>query len=149
MLEPWTVEIYDFAGRLHEIEMQPGDIVYYESAKCLHGRMRPLRGARYSNIFVHYRPTGDPMWYTRENPAGAVEPLLHAPADDQPEPEAPHLSSYRPRLSRPNDLMDYWVHVSPPPPTSVAAAAAAASDIAQISDTNSAEMNIDSIRNDL
>lgn len=28
--EPWMVEIYDFAGRLHEIEMQPGDIVYYE-----------------------------------------------------------------------------------------------------------------------
>lgn len=30
MKEPWMVEIYDFAGRLHEIEMQPGDIVYYE-----------------------------------------------------------------------------------------------------------------------
>ena len=30
MREPWMVEIYDFAGRLHEIEMHPGDIVYYE-----------------------------------------------------------------------------------------------------------------------
>lgn len=30
MREPWTVEIYDFAGRLHEIVMEPGDIVYYE-----------------------------------------------------------------------------------------------------------------------
>jgi len=24
------VEIYDFAGRLHEVEMAPGEIVYYE-----------------------------------------------------------------------------------------------------------------------
>ena len=30
MREDWMVEIYDFAGRLHEIPMQPGDVVYYE-----------------------------------------------------------------------------------------------------------------------
>jgi hypothetical protein len=30
MREPWYIEIYDLAGRLHEIEMNPGDIVYYE-----------------------------------------------------------------------------------------------------------------------
>lgn len=30
MREDWMVEIYDFAGRLHEIPMEPGDIVYYE-----------------------------------------------------------------------------------------------------------------------
>ena len=30
--------------RLHEVEMEEGDIVYYESARCLHGRMQPLRG---------------------------------------------------------------------------------------------------------
>ena len=30
MREDWMVEIYDFAGRLHEIPMKPGDIVYYE-----------------------------------------------------------------------------------------------------------------------
>lgn len=27
---PWFLEIYDHAGRLHEVEMVPGDIVYYE-----------------------------------------------------------------------------------------------------------------------
>jgi hypothetical protein len=30
MRSPWYVEIYDHAGRLHEINMEPGDIVYYE-----------------------------------------------------------------------------------------------------------------------
>ena len=33
VLKPWTVEIYDHADRLHEIVMEPGDIVYYESAR--------------------------------------------------------------------------------------------------------------------
>ncbi|KAJ1395838.1 hypothetical protein B484DRAFT_267168 [Ochromonadaceae sp. CCMP2298] len=47
MREPWQLEIYDFADRLHEVEMVPGDIVYYESARCLHGRMRPLQGESY------------------------------------------------------------------------------------------------------
>jgi len=57
--EPWPVEIYDFADRLHEVYMDEGDIVYYESARCLHGRMRPLRGGHYVNLFAHYRPIGD------------------------------------------------------------------------------------------
>jgi hypothetical protein len=64
MREPWPVEIYDHEGRLHEITMEPGDIIYYESARCIHGRMRPLRGASYINLFSHYRPSGDPEWYS-------------------------------------------------------------------------------------
>jgi hypothetical protein len=58
MREPWPVEIFDFANRLHEIDMSPGDIVYYESARCLHGRNRPLSGGYYVNLFAHYRPIG-------------------------------------------------------------------------------------------
>ena len=54
--EPWKVEIFDHAERLHEVEMDEGDIVYYESAKCLHSRMKPMkgRGAYYVNLFAHY-----------------------------------------------------------------------------------------------
>ena len=54
---PWTVEVYDHANRLHEVVMEPGDIVYYESAKSLHGRNAPLAGGYYANIFTHYRPS--------------------------------------------------------------------------------------------
>lgn len=32
MEKDWMVEIYDHAGRLHEIPMEPGDIVYYEAS---------------------------------------------------------------------------------------------------------------------
>ena len=63
--------------------MFAGDIVYYESAKCLHARNRPLKGegSYYVNLFTHYRPTtisgrGDPKWFDKPNPAGTPEPLI-------------------------------------------------------------------------
>jgi hypothetical protein len=76
MREPWPVEIYDHAGRLHEIPMEPGDIIYYESARCVHGRMRPLQGSSYVNIFSHYRPQGDPQWYIKPNPPSSSLPRI-------------------------------------------------------------------------
>jgi hypothetical protein len=75
---PWKVEIYDHADRLHEVEMVPGDIVFYESARCMHGRMRPLEGSFYVNVFAHYRPVGDPQWYRKSNPSyQQVNPVLN------------------------------------------------------------------------
>lgn len=52
LTEPWPVEVQDHADRLHEVLMEPGDVVYYESAKCLHGRNRPMMGnkAYYVNM---------------------------------------------------------------------------------------------------
>jgi hypothetical protein len=65
--EPWHIEIYDFKDRLHEIEMHEGDIVYYESARCLHGRMKPLQGDYYVNLFAHYRPVGTVKLFKTHN----------------------------------------------------------------------------------
>lgn len=118
---PWKVEIYDFANRLHEIEMDPGDIVYYESARCLHGRMRPLDGAYYVNLFAHYRPTGDPNWFTKLNPPGSVQQVLElgtctsdgtkATCDGH---DAPYLSPSLDRLTGPDDLFRFWRDTAPP-----------------------------------
>lgn len=112
MREPWMLEIYDFANRLHEIEMQPGDIVYYESARCLHGRMSALQGDSYVNLFAHYRPIGDPKWFLKENPDDAPD-QLHDVA-------SPEVSSFVTglfhqfvspsglTLAGPRSLYDYW-----------------------------------------
>jgi len=63
LASPWPVEIFDHGDRLHEITMEAGDLVYYESAKNLHGRNRPLTckpgGCRFVNLFAHYRPIDD------------------------------------------------------------------------------------------
>jgi hypothetical protein len=80
LTDPWPIEVYDHADRLHEVPMQPGDIVYYESAKCLHGRNRPLtgEGAFYVNLFTHYRPVGDDKWFMKPNHAGTPDAVLQA-----------------------------------------------------------------------
>ena len=88
LTQPWPIEVQDHQDRLHEVIMRPGDIVYYESAKCLHGRNRPLTGdnAYYVNLFTHYRPIGDPTWFEKENHAGTPEPILEVEGSCRLEP---------------------------------------------------------------
>lgn len=114
--EPWYVEIYDFADRLHEIEMHEGDIVYYESARCLHGRMKPLQGAFYVNLFAHYRPVGDPKWFLKENPEGSPAQLhdigvctnTDGRASCTSDFDLPFLSPSLEKVSNADDLFQYW-----------------------------------------
>jgi hypothetical protein len=54
--EPWPLFIEDFHGRTHEVTLTPGDIFFYESSKCFHGRPRPFDGTWYTSVFVHYYP---------------------------------------------------------------------------------------------
>lgn len=128
MTQPWTVEVYDHANRLHEVVMEPGDIVYYESAKALHGRNTPLAGGFYANLFTHYRPTGDPQWYEKENPEGTPEPLIDVgECSLVGEPNAyssgavkcdnpaigPHLSPKMFTAKSGDDLYNWWLSVGP------------------------------------
>jgi hypothetical protein len=54
--DPWPIFIEDFHGRTHEVTLTPGDILFYESSKCFHGRPRPFNGSWYTSVFVHYYP---------------------------------------------------------------------------------------------
>jgi len=54
--EPWPIEVYDHDGKAHNVTMEPGDMVLYESHTVLHGRPVPLNGNFYANIFVHFEP---------------------------------------------------------------------------------------------
>jgi prolyl 4-hydroxylase len=56
LASPWPLYIEDLKGNPHEIEMAPGDIVFYESARLKHGRPYPLQGEFYAGMFVHYAP---------------------------------------------------------------------------------------------
>ena len=63
--EPWPIFIEDLQGRTHEVILTPGDILFYESSKCFHGRPRRLNGSWYSSLFVHYYPKYD--WYEQNH----------------------------------------------------------------------------------
>ena len=61
MKAPWMVEIYDFAGRLHEIEMQPGDVVYYE-VLCILNLIVFIDGICFSECEMFTRANETPEW---------------------------------------------------------------------------------------
>ncbi|KAL3776797.1 hypothetical protein HJC23_011926 [Cyclotella cryptica] len=54
--EPWPLVIEDFQGDTHEVFLETGDMILYESSKCFHGRPKRYNGEWYSSIFTHYYP---------------------------------------------------------------------------------------------
>jgi len=54
--EPWPIVIEDFQGNTNEVVLEAGDMLFYESSKCFHGRPHTFKGSWYSSIFVHYHP---------------------------------------------------------------------------------------------
>ena len=52
----WPLVLIDNYGRECQIILKPGEIVYYESARCRHGRPYPLNGNSFSNIVFHTKP---------------------------------------------------------------------------------------------
>jgi hypothetical protein len=64
--EPWPIVIEDFTGATNEVILSPGDMLFYESSKCVHGRPSKFIGTWYSSVFVHYYPS-DPEWQTTDH----------------------------------------------------------------------------------
>lgn len=50
----WALDIQDHQGRWHKVYAEPGDMILYESATNLHGRMEPFEGEYFRNFFLHY-----------------------------------------------------------------------------------------------
>lgn len=55
---PWPLYIEDINGEGYLVDLEPGEFIYYEGSKLLHGRPYPLNGDYYAGMFVHYRPKG-------------------------------------------------------------------------------------------
>lgn len=64
--EPWPIEVIGHDGRAHNITMEPGDMVLYESHSVLHGRPFALKGRYFANIFIHFEPTGHTLRHTEK-----------------------------------------------------------------------------------
>ena len=55
--DPWPLVIEDLHGNTHEVFLETGDMLLYESSKCFHGRPKRYNGKWYSSLFTHYYPT--------------------------------------------------------------------------------------------
>lgn len=57
--EDWITEVYDHeTGTAHNITLQPGEMLLFESHSVIHGHPFPLKGRSYAMIFIHFEPTG-------------------------------------------------------------------------------------------
>jgi GNAT superfamily N-acetyltransferase len=54
LIEPWS-------GKRHEINLEPGQLLLYESARMIHGRPLPLQGGHVASLLFHYKP----VWWDR------------------------------------------------------------------------------------
>eukprot|EP00560_Eucampia_antarctica_P006677 CAMPEP_0197823502 /NCGR_PEP_ID=MMETSP1437-20131217/851_1 /TAXON_ID=49252 ORGANISM="Eucampia antarctica, Strain CCMP1452" /NCGR_SAMPLE_ID=MMETSP1437 /ASSEMBLY_ACC=CAM_ASM_001096 /LENGTH=414 /DNA_ID=CAMNT_0043422717 /DNA_START=82 /DNA_END=1326 /DNA_ORIENTATION=- len=57
--EDWPIEVIGHDGIAHNITMEPGDMILYESHSIIHGRPFALKGRYYANIFIHFEPVED------------------------------------------------------------------------------------------
>jgi len=60
--EPWPLEIEDHQGNIHALDLQPGQVALYESAKMYHSRLTKMNGRHYGSLFIHYYPTHGWNW---------------------------------------------------------------------------------------
>lgn len=54
--EDWPLLIEDNYYRQHQITLKPGEMIFYEGGRLLHGRPIPLQGKLFANIFCHFKP---------------------------------------------------------------------------------------------
>jgi len=64
--EDWPLQIMDHNGNPHEVILAPGEMIWYESAKLVHARIKPLVGKYFENMFVHYMPRSL-KWYSSDS----------------------------------------------------------------------------------
>jgi prolyl 4-hydroxylase len=54
--EPWPLSLVDAGGQRVQVDLAPGECLFYEGARLAHGRPYPLKGDYYAAIFMHYHP---------------------------------------------------------------------------------------------
>ncbi|GAX17188.1 hypothetical protein FisN_10Lh036 [Fistulifera solaris] len=93
--EPWPLEVYDRQGNAVNVTMEPGDMVLYESGSLIHGRPFPLKGRFFANIFIHFEPTGRPLYATGDEYLDELDDFL-PPYLVPGSPETAHWTAQNP-----------------------------------------------------
>ena len=52
----WPLYIEDHNYKAHQVTMEYGDVVFYESTTCFHGWPTEFEGESHRNMYIHFRP---------------------------------------------------------------------------------------------
>ena len=55
----WLLEVIEYTGERNHIKLLPGEMLFYESSKLIHGRPDAFRGEIFANAFMHFAPVHD------------------------------------------------------------------------------------------
>jgi len=53
--DDWAFDIQGYDGDWYKVYLEPGDMIVYESALCVHARKEHFQGTYYRNFFAHYK----------------------------------------------------------------------------------------------
>lgn len=59
--EPWYLSILNNDGVAQHVDLKPGHMLFYESARLMHWRSGKMKGRYYCSLFLHYKPVGWPL----------------------------------------------------------------------------------------
>lgn len=51
---PWNLNIQDHDGQWWGVDVEPGQMIMFESGCCMHGRLDEYQGTYFDNIYAHY-----------------------------------------------------------------------------------------------
>jgi prolyl 4-hydroxylase len=119
--DPWILEVIDHHGQAHNVSMDPGDMVLYESHSVIHGRPYPLQGDHYANIFLHFEPIGHTRKHAEKGaygtdvqlPEQAERAYEQALAKAQQQQQESSVSEKKRSSSAPSSVPDLPNYVSP------------------------------------
>ena len=64
---PWPLHIIDNLGNIRHVLLKPGEMLWYEAARLMHGRPNPFDGEFYENLLLHYQPAHESWYEEKEN----------------------------------------------------------------------------------
>jgi hypothetical protein len=108
--EPWPIVIEDYLGNTNVVVLTPGDMLFYESSKCFHGRPHKFVGSWYTSVFVHYYPDTDEWKNSDRNKECQIAVPLHWAESPKHEPTQPHMD-VRGTLFREPSCPDDWCNL--------------------------------------
>lgn len=50
----WNLNIQDHDAQWWAVDVEPGQMIMFESGVCIHGRLDPFQGTYFDNIYAHY-----------------------------------------------------------------------------------------------
>jgi len=50
----WNLNIQDHDKQWWAVDIEPGQMIMFESGVCIHGRLDPFQGTYYDNIYTHF-----------------------------------------------------------------------------------------------